>query len=73
MPEKTGREETHMKKYTIITADGAEHTVYAGSMEAACVRFECCNLYPYQTTFLVGPEGNRVTLRYGHIPFSFDA
>lgn len=62
-----------MKKYTIITADGADHTVFANSMEAACVRFECYNSYPYQATFLVGPEGNRVTLRYGHMPIGFDA
>lgn len=62
-----------MKRYTIVTADGATHTVYAGNMEAACVWFECCGQYPYQAMFLIGPKGDRVTLRYGHMPINFNA
>lgn len=57
-----------MKKYNIVTSDGASHPVYADSTEAACVRFECCSHYPYQATALISTEGKRMELRYGHVP-----
>lgn len=57
-----------MKNFTIITADGAAHIIAAASAEAACVRFDTCGGYPYEAEWLISPEGNRIRLRYGHVP-----